>query len=123
MPFHHDVVVKFEHILDHNQEIIFLIWVDIVSYSSQIGARISRTEWLSDTANHLGQTHQIRLMYSSLHVLLGGSHGEFEVNSGQNFPNAGHLVEPVARYFPNFVRNLSEINLGFVLVSDHNTPI
>ena len=74
VPVLHDVIVEFEHVLDHEQEIVFVLWIDSITNSSKVRAGIRRTKRLSYASNHLSQADKIRLMHTSLHVFLGANH-------------------------------------------------
>ena len=53
------VVVEFEHVLNHEEQVVLVGRIERVSHSRQIGASVGSTERLSDTTDHLGETDQV----------------------------------------------------------------
>ena len=70
MALGHYGVIKFEHILDEEQKIVLVGWVDGVADSSQVSTSVGSTEGLSNASDHLSQADQVRLMHTPLHILL-----------------------------------------------------
>ena len=119
----HDVVIQLEHVLDHEQQVVLVRRIQLISNSGQIGTCVRGTEWLSDASNHLGQTDQVRLMHAPLHVLLEAEHGQLKVNAREHLTDAAHFVKPVATDFLDLVRNLSEVSRVLVLISDDDPVV
>lgn len=53
------IVVVLVYELHHDHQVFFLVRVDAVPYSSQIGASVGSTEWFCDTSNHFRETQEI----------------------------------------------------------------
>ena len=119
----HNIIVKLEHVLNHEEQVVLVSWVDRVSDSGKISTGIGRTQGLSDATDHLSKAYKVRLMDFTLHVLLRADHGKLEIYARKDFTDAAHFIEPVAADFLNFVWDLSKVSRILVLVGDDDTTI
>ena len=84
----HHAVVELKHVLHEQEQVVFVHRVQSVAHSSQVSASVTCTQRLGNASDHLGETDQVRLMDAPLHVLLGGDHGQLQVNAGKHFSDA-----------------------------------
>ena len=101
-----NAVIELKHVLHEQKQVVFVHGVQSVAHSSQISASVTSAQRLSNASDHLGETDQVRLMHTPLHVLLRGDHGEFQVDAGKHFSDTGDFVEPIPADFSDFVRYL-----------------
>lgn len=75
-------VVMLVHELNHNHEVLLLVWVDSVAHSSKVGASVGSAERLCDTSDHLCKTKQVVLLDSTLDKSVTADQSKLKIDTG-----------------------------------------